>query len=148
MLQTALLDAATRSELIRFGDHSYRIARTMMNGMLRTLNDYTLIKLIFLVWKSASDQSWRETANRYADEAERALNALPADGRKLVEKTTHDACRTTLDCATGTSMILCAIRIAIAMLHPIWNPNALNEHPVAITATAVIADITERRRAL
>ena len=127
-LQATLSDAAARGELIHSEDRSYRITHTTLNGMLRTLDDCTLVRLTFLVWKSASDRSWKEMVNRYVDETERALDTLPEDGRKLIEKTTNDACRAMLDCTMATSLILRALRIPIAMLRPIQSPSKLNEH--------------------
>ena len=120
-------DAAARGELIHSEDRSYRITHTTLNGMLRTLDDCTLVRLTFLVWKSASDRSWKEMVNRYVDETERALDALPEDGRRLIEKTTNDACRAMLDCTMATSLLLRALRIPIAILHPLRSLSKLNE---------------------
>ena len=118
-VRAALFDAAARGEHIRFEDRAYGITRTSLNGMLRSLDDYTLIRLVFLVWQSVSDQAWRTTRDHYANETEAALQELSAEGRELVTKTIHDACKAMLVCVIETSLVLLALCILIAVLRPI-----------------------------
>ena len=118
-IRAALFDAAARGEHIRFEDRTYGITRTSLNGMLRSLDDYTLIRLVFLVWQSVSDQAWRTTRDHYAKETEAALQELSAEGRELVTKTIHDACKAMLVCVIETSLVLLALCILIALLRPI-----------------------------
>ena len=119
VIRVALFDAAARGEHIRFEDRAYGMTRTSLNGMLRSLDDFTLIRLVFLVWQSVNDQAWRETRDQYANEMEAALEELSAEGREFVTKTIHDACRAMLVCVIETSLVLLALYILIAMLRPI-----------------------------
>ena len=119
VIRAALFDAAARGEHIRFADRAYGMTRTSLNGMLRSLDDFTLVRLAFLMWQSVNDQVWRTTRDQYASETEAALEELSAEGREFVTKTVHDACRAMVLCVVETSLVLLALRVLIVMFRPI-----------------------------
>ena len=136
VIRADLFDAAVRGEHVRFEDPAYGITRTSLNGLLRTLDDYTFIKLAFVAWQSISNEAWREMIERYAKERERALGELSAEGRKLVATTTLDACNAVLGSVMATSLVLLALRFVVVLLRPV---RVLSEHTRAMTRRLIRA---------
>ena len=136
VIRAELFDAAIRGEHIRFEDPAYGITRISLNGLLRTLDDYTFIKLSFVVWQSMSNQAWREMIERYAKEREMAVGELSAEGQELVATTTLHACQAVLGCVIATSLVLCALHFVVVLLRPI---RILSEHTRSMTRRLVRA---------
>ena len=91
VIRDDLFNKAISSSVIRFDDEAYGIARTTINGMLRTLEDWSFWRILLIARRYARDSASREKCQRYREETASAVNKLPPKGRAIVEETIRRA---------------------------------------------------------
>ena len=116
VIRDGLFNEAISSSVIRFDDEAYGIARTTINGMLRTLEDWSFWRILLIVRRYARDSAGRENYKRYREETARAVNKLHPKGRELVEETIRRAEDVLLIHIIRISLPLCMIFLVFRVI--------------------------------
>ena len=121
VMRDALFDAAAEDVHIQFERRAYGIVRTTLNGMLRNLEDFSLIRLFTLEMRVSRDTAWSNRCAAHRMEFEHALQELTPEERALVQQTINNAFLELLRYAVVTSLVALSLGVLIALLRPIWN---------------------------
>lgn len=105
VIRNHFFDSAAHGEHILFEDPAYMMTRTTINGMLRSIEDFTLLNLLVLVWRYSRSRARRDSCARHTIRFKRSIAQLSPEGRKLVWDTTRDATRVFVTYALYTSII-------------------------------------------
>ena len=119
VVRDRFFDVAVEGKLIAFDDPAYGMTRTTLNGMLRTLEDFSFIQLLALVWR-LRDKRWRHMCARYSADVKRALDELSPDGRKLVNDTMGEAGHIFLNYLRKTSLAIRLFFFSCSLLVHVW----------------------------
>lgn len=124
VVRERLFDAAAKGESIRFEDRAYGMARTMLNGMLRTLEDQGLVYWAIISWRLSRSESERAECVSYMNDFRHARGELSREGRELVQSTIDEAMQILLAHMVSTS--LCLLTLArlrlLTLLWKQWRP--------------------------
>lgn len=121
VIRDRLFNTAMEGSLISFGSPAYVTTRTTLNGMLRTIEDYSLIRWFVLFRRASRDKEWRNLCARHATEFKRELESLSPDGRKAVERAMNDAQLAFVRYALWTSLLTIAMYVLGTVLRRIWD---------------------------
>ena len=121
VIRDRLFNAAREGTLMTFDNPAYITTRTTLNGMLRTIEDYSLIRWIVLFRRASHDQEWRNLCARHATEFRRDLESLSPNARKVVERAMNDAQLAFVRYALWTSLLTIAMYILGRVLRRIWD---------------------------
>lgn len=124
LIRNRLFDAAAEGNAIEFNNPAYTMTRTTINGMLRSIENYGLLRIGILIWRSSRNKPWRRACARHAIEFKRARRQLSPSGRKLVEEAMDEATKIFLGYVVRTSPIgLCILGLfwMSKAIRGIWN---------------------------
>ncbi len=109
VLRDRLFDAAALGEDIRFEDRAYAMARTTLNGMLRTLEDQGAVRWLVVLWQVEKYESELAKVSHHERDFHHALGELSSEGRGLVWGTLDEAARILFAHMVSTSLCLLAL---------------------------------------
>ena len=119
MIRDNLFEVAACGSDLKFGDRAYGMARTTLNGMLRTVEDFTVIRLLILLWRASHDDHWRSECAHHNREFKRATDELSPEGRRLIHEAMGAAHRVMLVYLLRRSLTLLVLREIGRLLRPI-----------------------------
>lgn len=128
VLRDRLFDAAAQGEAIRFEDRAYAMARTSLNGMLRTLEDQGAVCWLVILWRVWKYESEQAKVSHHENDFRHALAELSREGRELVQETLEDAMKTLFSHMVSTSLCLLALVGLVKLLRrlqirpALWKP--------------------------
>ena len=119
VIRDRLFDAAADGASIRFEDHAYGMARMTINGMLRSLEDYGVFRLLSILWRYQRDEHLREKCTQYGQTFDDAVQQLASEGQRLVVDTIAQADRVFLEYVFRTSLSMYLLYVVFRLLRPI-----------------------------
>lgn len=119
VIRDELFDIAAQGTHVKFDDRAYGMARTTLNGMLRNVEDFNVVRLFFLLRRASYDDHWRSMRNQHSQEFENAINELPPEGRESINKAMKDAHSVMVVCMLRRSLMLLVLRQVGKILQPI-----------------------------
>ena len=117
VIRDRLFDLASNGALVDFEHRAYGMTRTTLNGMLRTIEDYSFIRWAALYRRASNDQAWRDSCAEHATVFKRAIEDLSPEGREVIAQTMNDAMRVFIHYAIWTSLTAITIYGASMALH-------------------------------
>ena len=119
VIRDELFDVAARGSDLGFEDRAYGMTRTTLNGMLRTVEDFSVLRLSILLWRASHDDHWRSRCDHHAREFKRATDELSPEGRRLIHEAMDAALRVMFVCLWRRSLTLLVLRGIGRLLRPI-----------------------------
>ena len=119
VIRDELFDIAARGSDIKFDDRAYGIARTTLNGMLRNVEDFSVGRLMFLIWRASRDDHWKAMRDQYSREFESAAGELSPEGRRSIHRAMGDANHVMVAYMLRRSLMLLALGAIGKLLRPI-----------------------------
>lgn len=119
VIRDRLFDAAADGASIRFEDRAYGMTRTMINGMLRTLEDYGVLRLLYIAWRYSRDRRLQQMCAQYGEDYESAVQQLEPEGRDLVIDAVLRAQRVFLEHVLKTSLLMFLLYFVIRAIRPV-----------------------------
>lgn len=119
VIRDCLFDAAADGASIRFEDRAYGMARMTINGMLRSLEDYGVFRLLSILWRYSRDEHLRAKCTRYGQTFGDAVRQLAPEGQRLVVDTIAQAERVFLEYVFRTSLSMYLLYVVFQLLRPI-----------------------------
>lgn len=121
VIRDRLFDVAAEGALVDFDHPAYGMTRTTLNGMLRTIEDYSFIRWGALFWRASHDQEWRNLCARHATEFKRAIEHLSPEGRREIERAMNEAQYVFIHYAIWTSLTTIGLYAASMALRRVSN---------------------------
>lgn len=119
VIRDNLFEVAARGSDLKFEDRAYGMARTTLNGMLHNVEDFTVVRLLLLLWRVSHDVHWRSECAHHSREFKRATDELSPEGRRLIHEAMGAAHRVMLVYLLRRSLTLLMLREAGRLLRPI-----------------------------
>ena len=95
------------------------MARMTINGMLRSLEDYGVFRLLSILWRYQRDEHLREKCTQYGQAFDDAVQQLAHEGQRLVVDTIAQAERVFLEYVFRTSLSMYLLYAVFRLLRPI-----------------------------
>lgn len=116
VIRDRLFDAAARGEAVWFEDRAYGMARTTLNGMLRTLEGEGAVRWLIILWRLRRSGSELAKVIRHERDFRHALGELSPEGRRLVQRATEDAMEILFAHIVSVSLCLRALALLQRLL--------------------------------
>ena len=109
IIRDKLFDEAASGSVIQFNDEAYGMVRITINGMLRTLEDWSVWRILLVAWRYKRYAASHAMYQRYQEKMDLAVKKLSPAGRVLVDKTMRDAADALGNHVVRISLPLCIL---------------------------------------